>query len=61
MHNKVTGVSGPKGGNTINQEAEDQKWKWGRANPPELANPKAANSTQNPMDWKVLYSTFVKR
>jgi hypothetical protein len=25
MHNKVTGVSGPKGGNTINQEAEDQK------------------------------------
>jgi hypothetical protein len=27
----------------------------------EQANPKAANSTQNPMDWKVLYSTFVKR
>jgi hypothetical protein len=34
--------------------------KMGEGQAPELANPKAANSTQNPMDWKVLYSTFVK-
>jgi hypothetical protein len=45
-HNKVTGVSGPKLSNTIDQEA--QKRKWGRANPQSWPTPRQPIQLKTP-------------